>query len=255
MSASRWTPSMDKLLKEWRSQINKRSQEHHKLSAKFEKRHYIFGIPSILLGMGSSIGQFSLISDCDTSTESQSTCDTRITFRVILAVGGLLLTGLSSWATLKKYLQLSEQHKAAADEYEQLSRTIDALVRTPYEDRSDAYSTLTVIQEDFSDICKKSPNLESFGDITVKDSPDTTPRKHGKTPPTPPSPSMSLNGTFDPTTPDVIQDAVLEKILETNCEPELLESGLGNITPRSLNESIKCVSNLRRQSVVPPLKL
>lgn len=156
-----WTPELDRLLRNWKRQIGKRENGHNNLARKYNRRHYIFGLPAILLAAILSSGvltTFQNCSDCDDNTNIVE-CQIVQYFRLLFGLLGILNTALVGFQTFMNYQEEAEKHKSAADDYGSLFRLLDSMILMPGPIRGDPITSLQNIRSRYDDLVRRSPSL------------------------------------------------------------------------------------------------
>lgn len=146
-----WSSDLEKLLRKWRNQIQKRKIEHMKLSEAFKRKHYLYGLPASVLGAMATTGAFATFRNCDPNEPS---CETEQWIRLFVGMITLSQSALSAFNLFMNYQSKTEKHLTAAENYETLFRAIDAILQTPATARGDPIGTLKEIQNQYDDISK-----------------------------------------------------------------------------------------------------
>lgn len=160
--SSAWTSDLNKLLKNWRFQIGKRQQAHLKLNARYNKKHYLLGIPSIMISTASSIGGITTYKECKTDAD----CAANEYIRLICGIITLGSAVLGALQTFLEYQKQSEAHRSAANNYETLYRLIDTYICVPVS-RGDPVTCLKEIQEQYDEIRRTGPPLLDMDDVNL----------------------------------------------------------------------------------------
>lgn len=156
-----WTPELDRLLRNWKRQIGKRENGHNNLARKYNRRHYIFGLPAILLAAILSSGVLSTFQNCSDCSGSQGTVECEIIqyLRLIFGLLGIVNTALVGFQTFMNYQEEAEKHKSAADDYGSLFRLLDSMILMPGPIRGDPITSLQNIRSRYDDLVRRSPSL------------------------------------------------------------------------------------------------
>lgn len=155
-----WTPELDKLLRRWKKQLGKREKGHLDLARKYNRRHYIFGIPATVLSALIATGILATFENCDSCDDgSAPECEADQWIRLAIGILGLLSAGLTAFQTFMNYQQESEKHKSAADDYGSMFRVIDTMLLVPGPVRGDPVSTLQNLRSQYDDLVRRSPTL------------------------------------------------------------------------------------------------
>jgi hypothetical protein len=161
-----WTPEVDKLLRRWKKQVEKRQLGHTTISRQYSQYHYIFGVPATVLNAVSSAGIFATFRNCiDDGTDSSgssnrtASCDLDVWIRIVSGVIIMLSLGFTAFMTFMSYSERSSEHKKAADEYGSLSRTLESLLLLPAPLRGDPQGTLHSLRSQYDDIIRRYPTL------------------------------------------------------------------------------------------------
>jgi len=156
-----WTPELDRLLRNWKRQIGKREGGHNNLARKYNRRHYIFGLPAILLAAILSSGILSTFQNCDDCNGNQGTVECEIIqyLRLVFGLLGIVNTALVGFQTFMNYQEEAEKHKSAADDYGSLFRLLDSMILMPGPIRGDPITSLQNIRSRYDDLVRRSPSL------------------------------------------------------------------------------------------------
>jgi len=150
IKSKEWTPAIDKLLRRWMKQIGERHRAHLNQSRKFNRRHYMLGLPAVIL---------SII----TTTSTLATFQDGASYWEYIRLGmGVISVGSSAFTagvTFLNYQESAEKHKTAADNYDSLYRVISTLLLLPYAQRGDPIGTLQNIRSQYDDNIKTYPPL------------------------------------------------------------------------------------------------
>lgn len=157
-----WTEALDKLLRRWKRQVNIRCKGHYEVAAKYNRRHYILGLPVTVISTITATGTLATFRNCSNCDDlSSQRCALDPWIRLIIGIVGLLSVALVSIMTFINYQEAANDHKAAADNYESLYGTIESQLIVPVAVRGDPLETLRSIRAQYNDTVKKSPNLPS----------------------------------------------------------------------------------------------
>lgn len=170
MATNVWIPALDKLLRRWKKQIGIRGQEHKRLCEVFQSRHYIIGIPCIILGLLTTTGTFGTFANCDPTMNISSVlggCTTNEYIRLVLGILGAFYTVLAGLMTFLDYKGCSESHKTAAANYGALYREIDALLLMNSIQRGDPVITLQTLRSKYDDLVRNAPSIPKKYDVEL----------------------------------------------------------------------------------------
>jgi hypothetical protein len=157
-----WTPELDKLLRRWKRQVDARRRGHTEMSQTYGKRHYLFGVPAIIITTLTSTGTLTTSQGCQSDGNINTTSvKCKIDQWVLLCIGivGLIGVGLTAIMTFMDYNKSAETNKKAADNYEALYGSIESLLILPGSIRGDPVITLKSIRDTYDNIVKESPTL------------------------------------------------------------------------------------------------
>lgn len=156
-----WTPELDRLLRNWKRQIGKRENGHNSLARKYNRRHYIFGLPAILLAAILSSGILSTFQNCSKCDENQGVVECEIVqyLRLVFGLLGIVNTALVGFQTFMNYQEEAEKNKSAADDYGALFRLLDSMILMPGPIRGDPITSLQNIRSRYDDLVRRSPSL------------------------------------------------------------------------------------------------
>lgn len=208
-----WTPSLEKLLRQWRRQISTRHRGHALLNAQLTRRNYFVGLPAVLLAAIAASAIFSSFQNCDksvnltvfssnstSSTEQLSSpeCTTALAVRIIAGIFTVLAAIFSGLNMFLNYGATSQQHKNSADSYEALTRTIDEILQSPIPIRNDAILEIQSIRKQYDDVSKGAPSLPPEYNVDLSYNyvaDDHTHRESSLRPFAPPSPGEVSSAT------------------------------------------------------------
>lgn len=155
-----WTPDLDRLLRRWKEQIGKRQEGHARQARKLSRRHYIIGIPTTLLSVVVTTGVLSTFRNCSDCEDLDSArCEADQWIRLVMGLLGFLAVALSALMTFMNYQELSEQHKNASSDFENLHRVIETLLQVPASVRGDPVSTLHNLRDQYTALVRGAPQL------------------------------------------------------------------------------------------------
>ena len=229
-----WTPELDKLLRRWKKQIGNRQKGHSDLSRTYNLRHYLFGVPTIILSAIISSGIFATFENCSTcDNQYQAKCIITVIIRIIIGLLQIIVVALSAFNTFMDYSDASADHKMAADKYGSLYRDLDSLLLIPGPLRGDPVTVLNEIRRRYDDMVIDAPNLPSKYNIDLTyDVSNTVVAK-------PPKPDSIK---IDVMTPILSDDLPLEDNVSPNEDEKSpyidVSSGPQIAIGRSLNRSI-----------------
>ena len=161
LSRSRlWTPDLDKLLRKWKKQIGRKERGHRDLARIYARKHYMFGLPAVILSTLITAGAFATFQECGECDDQQSTqCQAEVWVRLSVGVLGIISIGLTSSVTFLNYQQTAENHKSAADMFGERFREIDSMLQIPGPLRGDPISTLQSIRSQYDNDVRNAPVL------------------------------------------------------------------------------------------------
>ncbi len=155
-----WTPDLDKLLRKWKKQVGRKERGHRDLARKYTRRHYMFGLPAVILSTLITAGAFATFQECGTCDDQQSKqCKAEVWIRLAVGVLGIISIGLTSSVTFLNYQQIAENHKSAADMFGERFREIDSMLQIPGPLRGDPISTLQSIRSQYDNDVRNAPVL------------------------------------------------------------------------------------------------
>ena len=104
-----WTPDLDKLLRKWKKQVGKKERGHRELARKYNRRHYMFGLPAVVLSTLITAGAFATFQECGECDDQQSSqCQVEVWVRLAIGILGIISIGLTSSVTFLNYQQLTD---------------------------------------------------------------------------------------------------------------------------------------------------
>lgn len=166
-----WTTDMESLLRQWKKQLNRRSEGHVFSEAKFNKRYYILGIPTSIIGTIGSTGALATFRNCASSATGGTSggvwCQIDQWVRLLFGAICLLSAVMTGLMVFLNYGGRAEKHKTAADNYTSLAREIDTILRIRPIDRPDAIETIQSVRSRFDDSAKNSPPIPEEFAITL----------------------------------------------------------------------------------------
>lgn len=155
-----WTPELDKLLRKWKKQLGKREAGHLNLARKYERRHYMFGIPATVLIAIVTCGILATFQSCDPCEKQPSAkCRADQWIRLVIGIIGLISVALTAFVTFINYQESAEKHKTAADDFGSMFRAIDTMLLVPGPVRGDPIATLQTLRSQYDDLVRRSPTL------------------------------------------------------------------------------------------------
>ncbi len=200
-----WTSDLDKLLRKWKKQIGKKERGHRDLARKYSRRHYMFGLPAVILSTLITAGAFATFQECGQCDDQQSTqCQAEVWVRLVVGVLGIISIGLTSSVTFLNYQQVAEDHKSAADMFGERFREIDSMLQIPGPLRGDPISTLQSIRSQYDNDVRNAPVLPKKYELELTY--DVIPPR----PPTPGQVNVLTGGSREQKRKDTI---ALEKLL------------------------------------------
>nr|QBK86017.1 MAG: uncharacterized protein LCMAC101_06120 [Marseillevirus LCMAC101] len=184
-----WTPDLDKLLRKWKTQVGKKERGHRELARKYTRRHYMFGLPAVILATLITAGAFATFQECGECDDRQSTqCKAEVWVRLTIGILGIISIGLTSSVTFVNYQQIAEDHKSAADMFGERFRQIDSLLLIPGPFRGDPITVLQNIRSQYDNDVRNAPVLPKKYDYELT---------YNVIPHKPPSPGQ-VNIVIDP---------------------------------------------------------
>ena len=158
-----WTPELDKLLRRWKCQLGKREKGHLNEARKNNMKHYMLGIPAIIISALVSTGSLSTFEDCS----DNENCKTKEAIRLTAGIFGIISTSLMGLSTFLNYQKKEEEHKSSADECGSLYRILDTMLLVPGPIRGDPISTLYNFRRQYDNLIRRSPTLPSKYDVNL----------------------------------------------------------------------------------------
>ncbi len=156
-----WTPELNKLLRKWKKQLQKRQKGHIDLARKCQKYHYAIGIPATVFSTIIATGSFATFSNCD---DDSGRCEIDVWIRISTGVIAIIGAALTGFQTFVNYQNSAERNKSAAVDYGSMYRSLDTLLLLPPELRGEPVSTLQTLRNQYDDIVRRSPTLSSYYD-------------------------------------------------------------------------------------------
>lgn len=137
--------SLQDLVKNWKDRIDKRQKAHYYTADRFEKYHYIIGLPATVL---TAIAGATLFLDINQQW-------------IKVAVGGVGLFAaiLSAVQTFYSHAKRGEEHRTAAFQLGQVRRDIEILEQFPPLDEEELKRQIKEINHRLSAIDEKAPIL------------------------------------------------------------------------------------------------
>jgi hypothetical protein len=163
-----WTPDLDKLLRKWKKQVGKKERGHRELARKYSRRHYMFGLPAVVLSTLITAGAFATFQECGECDDKQSSqCQAEVWVRLAVGILGIISIGLTSSVTFLNYQQTAENHKSAADMFGERFREIDSMLQIPGPLRGDPITTLQSIRSQYDNDVRNAPVLPKKYDLEL----------------------------------------------------------------------------------------
>lgn len=150
-----WTPQLNKLLRSWKKKTSIRERGHNEMNRKYSRRHYMFGLPVIILSAISTSGIFGTFKEC------RGNCETEETIRLVIGFINLTHMILSAIHTFTSSNDTAEEHKTAVGEYNSFYQKLESLLTLPTSIRGDPVYVLSDLRKEYNDIIKRSPSLPS----------------------------------------------------------------------------------------------
>jgi len=226
-----WTPDLDKLLRKWKKQVGKKERGHRELARKYNRRHYMFGLPAVVLSTLITAGAFATFQECGECDDQQSSqCQVEVWVRLAIGILGIISIGLTSSVTFLNYQQTAEDHKSAADMFGERFREIDSMLQIPGPLRGDPISTLQNIRSQYDNDVRNAPVLPKNYDLELT---------YDVIAPTPPTPGQ-VNVVID--REQKRKDTIaLEKLLEDGDvkEEESSEDSSNESITITIDEALK----------------
>jgi hypothetical protein len=151
-----WTPDLEKLLRKWRVQIAKKQEGHMHAHRSNNKKYYILGVPTTILAAVIASGILATFQNCDPASNS---CVIDQWLRLTIAILGVINVILTAFHIFMGYQAKAEQHKNAADSFDELTRSIDSTIQLPPSMRGDAIGTLQTLRIQYTDVVKTAPGI------------------------------------------------------------------------------------------------
>lgn len=155
-----WTPELDKLLRKWKKQIVFQEKGHFSQSRKYNRRHYIFGVPAAVIGSVVATGILSTFQNCDSCGGDISVmCIIGQWFRLVLGILSYFSAALIAFQTFMDYESKAKEHKIASNDFSSLQREIDSILLIPGPYRGSPTIVLQGIRRSFDELMRHSPSL------------------------------------------------------------------------------------------------
>jgi len=163
-----WTPDLDKLLRKWKKQVGTKERGHRDLARKYTRRHYMFGLPSVILSTLITAGAFATFQECgDCDDRESSQCRAEVWVRLAIGLLGIISIGLTSSVTFLNYQQVAEDHKSAADMFGERFRDIESILQIPGPLRGDPIAALQSIRSQYDNCVRNAPVLPKKYDLEL----------------------------------------------------------------------------------------
>jgi hypothetical protein len=162
-----WTADIEKLLRRWLVQINKRRQGHAEAQRACNKKYYIFGLPTAILSTVVASGILVTFKNCDSCSGTASSCSSDEWIRLLMGILSIISLVATAIMLYMDFGGARQEHKDATDGYDELSRNISGLLTTPTSSRGDAIEKINEIRRTFDDIKKSSPSLSKEYDSSL----------------------------------------------------------------------------------------
>lgn len=162
-----WTADIEKLLRRWLVQINKRRQGHSDAQRACNKKYYIFGLPTAILSTIVASGILVTFKNCDSCSGVPNSCSSDEWIRLLMGILSIISLIATAIMLYMDFGGARQEHKDATDGYDELSRNISGLLTTPTSSRGDAIEKINEIRKTFDDIKKSSPSLSKEYDLSL----------------------------------------------------------------------------------------
>lgn len=136
-------------LVQWKQRCGLTSFAHHRVQAKYDKRHIRLGVSLMICTTAMGTSSFAELG------ESQPVVGALI---VVLTISAGILAGIQ---TFLDYKTVGEKHKVAASGWEDLRWEIESVLASTPEDRDIARTELTKVNEAAKKLRKQSPTIHN----------------------------------------------------------------------------------------------
>lgn len=161
----KWDLQIEELLKNWSIDIHKLHCRHDKYAGWYNIFHYLFGIPTIVIGSIAASATFITFKNCEDSDWYYYASEWIRLATGIISVTAVVLSALQTFLNFSKS---SEEHKRAAGDYLALYHQVIAKLKIPFENRGDPVIVLQDIRGQFDSIYNKSPSF-LFGNSEINE--------------------------------------------------------------------------------------
>lgn len=148
-SSAGWEPSVEALLKDWRSRASAASAAHYVLATRLRRRNLALGIPVVVFSTVVGTSVFATLAK------------DRIDIRLSVAVGltSVAAAVLAALQTFLRFPERAEKHVTAADWYAALRRDLDQTLALPPAARGAPKECLDRIRKEMSKVGQSSPEI------------------------------------------------------------------------------------------------
>jgi hypothetical protein len=145
-----WTPETERLLQEWHHRVYAAQSAYYLTAEKLRRRHYLLGIPAVLL---SSIAGTAIFADLGSGEWS-------LPIRLMAASVSILAAVLAGLQTFLRPSQAAAENGFAADWFAAIRRDIEQVEALPRNLRGDAKTCLDSIRKEINKAGQKAPELD-----------------------------------------------------------------------------------------------
>jgi len=142
----------DELLRHWKLRIDSVQIAHYATGRAFERRHFLLGIPAVILSTFVGTAVFASL--------SRFADDERLLWPKI-TVGLLSVTAaiLISLQTFLRYAEQAESHRTAGARYAHLKHRLELLVTLPPDSNDKLKEALLALESEWEKVREESPNI------------------------------------------------------------------------------------------------
>jgi hypothetical protein len=142
------------LLRHWRFRIHRVQHAHYESGRIYERRHFVIGVPSIVLS--TIVGTSIFASLAELSDSINLVCLT-----ILIGLLSVASTVLTSLQTFLDYKGLAERHKLSGARFADLKHKLEIVAVFPHKSDDELKLELLKIEEEWEKIREESPNFQS----------------------------------------------------------------------------------------------
>jgi len=139
-----------KVLKDWRSRIEPFQEEMGIAASRLQRKHYMFGVPSVILSTSAAATMFS----------SSGAGEEAVVPAVVVGTVSLLAAILAAVVTFFSHAKRAEQHRSVAAQLTGLRRLLDIHMMFPPETPEEMRAKLEELNKQISEATERAPTIQ-----------------------------------------------------------------------------------------------